>query len=120
VHYVHRLVCAAFHGPPPSPDHEVAHSNGIKTDCRASNLRWATSAENKQDSIRLNALPRGSDCPWAVVDEGLVASIRIRHAELKGGRRLAPFGTNKKIAAEFNVTENTVKRLVERRSWLHV
>jgi len=49
---VHALVCAAFHGPKPSPELWVRHLNGISTDNRAENLRWGTAAENAQDTIR--------------------------------------------------------------------
>ena len=50
--YVHTLVCEAFHGPRPSPKHEVRHLNGDNFDNRAENLAWGTRSENKQDSIR--------------------------------------------------------------------
>lgn len=43
---VHRLVCEAFHGAAPF-GHEVAHRNGVRSDCRAENLKWATKAENE-------------------------------------------------------------------------
>lgn len=46
---VHRLVCAAFYGPPPTPTHEVAHRDGKPSNNRAANLRWATHAENEAD-----------------------------------------------------------------------
>lgn len=49
---VHRLVCAAFHGKPPTPKHTTSHKNGDRTDNRAANLCWETQAENlarKQD-----------------------------------------------------------------------
>src|SRR5260221_14355915 len=38
---VHILVCNAFHGPKPSPDHEVAHGDGDSMNNRSGNLRWA-------------------------------------------------------------------------------
>lgn len=48
---VHRLVCAAYHGPPPTPEHEVAHIDGVRVNCHASNLRWSTHRENEADKI---------------------------------------------------------------------
>lgn len=47
---VHRIVATAFHGPAPSPSHEVNHKNGIKTDNRAANLEWVTRSENEKHS----------------------------------------------------------------------
>ena len=50
---VHRLVCHAFHGPPPSDQHtDVRHLNGDKADNRAENLAWGTRSENMQDVLR--------------------------------------------------------------------
>lgn len=47
---VHRLVCEAFHGAPPSNKHQAAHNNGNRVDNRARNLRWATTKENGMDT----------------------------------------------------------------------
>lgn len=46
-YYVHRLVCAAFHGPAPFPNAEVDHLDGVKDNNAPNNLRWVTSKENK-------------------------------------------------------------------------
>jgi hypothetical protein len=55
----HRIVCFAFHGPPPSPSHEVLHS--CYNVCRMTDsckclsplhLRWGSKAENAQDRGR--------------------------------------------------------------------
>lgn len=46
---VHRLVCRAFHGPPPTDKHEVAHNDGDCGNNAAENLRWATHSENMRD-----------------------------------------------------------------------
>lgn len=52
-HLVHRLVCAAIHGPPPSPDHtDVRHLDGDKGNNQASNLAWGTRSENMLDVVR--------------------------------------------------------------------
>lgn len=51
--YVHRLVCEAVNGPPPTPEHQAAHSCGKgHLGCVARNhLRWATRIENEADKI---------------------------------------------------------------------
>lgn len=49
-HFVHRLVCEAFHGPSPSIGHYVDHANRCPRDNRADNLRWATPSQNVGNS----------------------------------------------------------------------
>ena len=49
--FVHRFVCEAFHGPSPSPVHEVAHGDGKSLNAHWRNLRWATHAENEADKV---------------------------------------------------------------------
>jgi hypothetical protein len=44
--YVHRLVCEAFHGPPPAADSQVDHVDGDSLNNRADNLEWVTQREN--------------------------------------------------------------------------
>ena len=43
---VHRLVCDAFHGAPPSPEHIPDHINANRSDNRPSNLEWVTPKTN--------------------------------------------------------------------------
>lgn len=43
---VHRLVCEAFYGSPPSKSAVVIHVNEDGTDNRAGNIRWGTQKEN--------------------------------------------------------------------------
>lgn len=45
---IHRLVAIAFI-PNPEGKPEVDHINGKRTDCRACNLRWVSSIENKNN-----------------------------------------------------------------------
>jgi hypothetical protein len=49
---VHHLVALAFHGLPPSAQHQVAHWDGNPANNSYSNLRWATRQENALDKIR--------------------------------------------------------------------
>jgi hypothetical protein len=43
---VHRLVCEAFNGPPPSPGLDCEHIDENPRNNRPENLRWATRKEN--------------------------------------------------------------------------
>lgn len=51
LHYVHTLVLEAFVGPRPF-DMEACHGDGNPLNNHISNLRWDTSAGNKQDMLR--------------------------------------------------------------------
>lgn len=64
-HTVHRLVCRAFHGEPESDHLFACHSNGDKTDNRASNLHWGTNADNQRESVAHGTHPqsRKTHCP---------------------------------------------------------
>ena len=59
-HLMNRLVCGAFHGPAPSPAHEVDHIDGDPGNNRAENLRWVTRAENIQHAYATNKKRRSS------------------------------------------------------------
>lgn len=51
-YWFHILVCTAFHGPRPSPRHQVDHIDRDKWNNHPENLRWVTPRENQ-----LNAKP---------------------------------------------------------------
>lgn len=48
---VNRLVCAAFHGPPPTDKHQARHLDGDTANNAASNLAWGTPLENYYDQV---------------------------------------------------------------------
>lgn len=50
---VHRLVATAFHGPAPTPSHQVNHIDGVKVNNVPSNLEWVTGQENIAHAKRL-------------------------------------------------------------------
>lgn len=64
-HYVHRSVCEAFYGPPPKGKPQVSHGDGDRVNNRVENLRWASSKDNAQDTIRhgRNAKLNRVECP---------------------------------------------------------
>ena len=49
---VHRLVARAYLPPRPSPEHEVRHLDGSKTNNCVENLAWGTRQENADDRAR--------------------------------------------------------------------
>lgn len=59
---VHRIVCLAFHGLPPTWKYEVRHLNGDKLDNRPSNLAWGTQLDNAADRERHGRTARGATC----------------------------------------------------------
>lgn len=57
-HTAHSLVARAFLGPPPTPEHEVNHIDGVKVNNVRDNLEWATAQQNIQHSHRLGLAGR--------------------------------------------------------------
>jgi hypothetical protein len=110
-HYVHRLVCEAFHGSPPSPDYAVAHNDGNRGNNHANNLRWATQCENIQDKYEHGTMPIGEQHHGAKLTE---ASIRTIFSLRRRGLTL------KEIAGHFGVHFGTVARVLTRKNWKHV
>ncbi len=49
---VHTLIALAFHGPRPSPKHLILHGDDDASNNHADNLRYGTSIENHEDSVR--------------------------------------------------------------------
>ncbi|WP_109312646.1 HNH endonuclease signature motif containing protein [Ruegeria sp. AU67] len=43
---IHRIICSAFHGQPPSEQHVVDHIDTNRANNRPENLRWVTKLEN--------------------------------------------------------------------------
>jgi len=58
--FVHKLVCEAFHGEKPTPQHEVRHLDGTRINNDYNNLAWGTRSENAQDR-KLHGTERFTD-----------------------------------------------------------
>ncbi len=56
---VHRLVAAYYLGPKPSPNHEVRHIDGDRTNNHVENLAWGTRKENADDREKHGKTSRG-------------------------------------------------------------
>lgn len=55
----HRLIAITFLGESPSPEHEVAHSDGDRHNNASSNLRWVLHVQNMRDRDAHGTTARG-------------------------------------------------------------
>jgi hypothetical protein len=74
--HVHRMVALAFIGRQPSELHEVAHNDGRPANNCATNLRWATRADNHADKIAHGTHNRGERHPLSKLSDEQVRAIR--------------------------------------------
>jgi hypothetical protein len=108
---VHRLVCEAFHGHPPTPKHEVAHDDGDPGNNHWINLRWATHKENHADQQKHGTANKGVRNGRSKLSEADVIKLRQMAA--------AKVGTDV-IAATFGLHRNSVSQIVRRDRWAHI
>lgn len=107
---VHRLICETFHGAPPL-NADAAHADGNRQNNRASNLRWATRAENMQDAVRSGTSSRGQRHGNAILTNEKVRSMRARWES----------GTSiHQVSREFGVSFACAYKAVKRISWVEV
>lgn len=114
---VHQLVCAAFHGSPPSPEHEVAHfPDKDPMNNAATNLRWATRLENHNDRrIHETTFP-GEKNYFAQITESDVREIRRLYLR---GRPCHP-GNQNDLAERFRLHPKYVMQVANGKAWSHV
>jgi hypothetical protein len=108
---VHRLACTTFHGPKPTPAHQVRHLNGDKTDNRSDNLAWGTAKDNAADRDGHGTTAWGSRNGFARLTP---ASVRYIRDQFANGRML------KALAEELGIDASTAGLVVNRKTWRHV
>ena len=119
---VNRLVCEAFHGPAPTPEHQARHLDGDATSNSSGNLCWGTRSENEQDKRRHGTYQAREKNPFARLTENDVSAIRARYAASLAQRRSLGFqqvehGLLIRLAEEMNVSVTCIKFVVYRRNW---
>lgn len=106
---VSRLVCEEINGPPPTPEHEAAHScgKGHEGCVTKSHLSWKTSAENHADKLIHGTHDRGERSPRA----------KLTEAEVRAIRRLAGTMRLQDISDRFGVCMSHVSAIIKRQRW---
>jgi hypothetical protein len=98
---VHRLVCAAFHGP--NNTLHVAHIDGSKTNNLPENLRWSTEKENMADKYKHGTALFGEKISHSKLSSKQVCEILT----------LAKLGIKRsKIAKEYGIHSSYVGSLI--------
>jgi hypothetical protein len=102
---VHKAVAWAFHGPPPTARHVVAHNDGDGHNNRPENLRWATQAENLADRSVHGTHDRGERNVQSKLTEDDVRAIRLSALP------------EKVLGLRYGVAATTVGRIRRRERW---
>lgn len=116
-HNVNRLVCAAFHGPPPTAEHHAAHGDNDRSRNVPDNLRWATPAENNADKRDHGTHQAGGMHPRAVVSDDRAACLRATFAAHMDGRSRVERGWMRRLAEAEGLAYHTLRKLVHGRGY---
>jgi hypothetical protein len=108
--YVHRMVCAAYHGPCPD-GFECRHLDGNRQHNSPSNLEWADKATNERDKIIHGTILSGERNGQAELTDAIVIEARRRAA---AGERIDH------IAASFGVNRLTLGQAIAGKRWKHL
>lgn len=100
-------VCKMAHGAKPDDKDDAAHSCGVNDCVNPRHLRWATKPENQADRLIHGTNLRGERSPHAKITE--VQALAVMG--LKGVK------SQRKIAAEFGISNMQVARIHKGESW---
>jgi len=118
---VHRLVCEAYHGLPPSGKSNALHNDGNNTNNHPENLRWGDFRENAFDAMDHMQAKGGQ---WAVWNQGenhtshkLTEAdvIEIRKTCVKTAKR----GTKSEMARKLGVSAALITGVLKGTHWKH-
>lgn len=106
---VSRCVCEEIYGPPPTPEHQAAHSCGKGHEgCVAkAHLSWKTRVENEEDKLAHGTRYRGEQHGWAKITEADAREI----IALKGHM------LQRDIAAMFGISRPAVGLIHQGKNW---
>lgn len=102
-YYAHRYMCELVNGPPPTPEHQAAHSCGKgRLGCvNPKHLEWKTHGENQRDRKRHGTKALGWHARW-----GKGKFTPEQDAQI---REMSKTMTRVAIARHFGVTHSTIQ-----------
>lgn len=109
--FIHVLVCQTFNGSAPTPEHEVAHGDGVRSNNADTNLRWATHEDNCQDAIGHGTARRDQfrgTAHW---------KCKLSEADVRAIRQLSGAASFREISRKFGVSSQQVHRIISRERW---
>ncbi|KAF2520059.1 hypothetical protein E0W68_02225 [Flavobacterium salilacus subsp. salilacus] len=105
--YVHHLVLFTFQCKRPSSEYECDHIDNDPKNNTIDNLRWVLKSENRSH--------KGEAHPKSKLSNSKVKLIRALLAEHKDD-----VGTQKKLAAMFEVSASSISSIIRRKTWAHI
>jgi len=108
-HTIHRLIAITFLGPRPK-NMEVCHGLNGKLDNSVTNLKYGTHQENCIDRARDGTDTRGEKSVLSKVNDKQVLEIRA----------IAQYMTYIEMSKIYNISFNTIKDIITRRTWKHL
>jgi hypothetical protein len=106
---VNILVCLAFHGMPPSLEHDCLHRDNDKSNNTPNNLYWGTSKDNAADRKTAGYSWEGTRNPNAKLDWDKVREIR---------RRVAAGEKPYRIQGEYGLSSGGITKIVKNQTWV--
>lgn len=110
---VHRIICEAVNGPPPSPEHEAAHNcgKGHEGCYNPHHLEWKTRIGNQRDRVVHGTSNRGGERSGAA---------KLREDQVREIKQRVQTEKQCDLAKEFGVHEATISGIVCGRYWAYV
>lgn len=106
-----RKMCILAHGPPPSENHQAAHScgKGHEACVNPRHLYWATQVDNMKDQIVHGTRAYGMRHGRRKLTAEQVAEIRA----------YSGMARHEDIAQKFGVTRRTIGKIISGQRWSH-
>lgn len=112
-HCVHRLVAAAWLGPPHPQNLLINHKNGLKWDNRAENLEWFSPRENLLHAKQILGVNRDGERSH---------NAKLKDCDVLQAKRLHATGeySFSKLGLKFGVDRKAISNAIQGKTWKHL